>query len=110
LVAIRTFSQFIKSKNVTIWCDSQVSVSILNSGRGRDQILQSIARNIWLTQAGLDCNLQFSHIKGKFNVVADLLSRWHSSHNPTSSLFYNLNALPIWVPTAGDCLELDPHI
>jgi hypothetical protein len=87
LVAIRTFSHFIKGKNVTIWCDSQVSVSILNSGRGRDEILQSIACNIWLTQAGLDCNLQFSHIKGKFNIVADLLSRWYSAYNPVSSLF-----------------------
>jgi hypothetical protein len=87
LVAIHTFSHFIKGKNVTIWCDSQVSVSILNSGRGRDQILHSIARNILITQAGLDCDLQFSHIRGKFNIVADLLSRYHSVINPVSALF-----------------------
>jgi hypothetical protein len=89
LVAIRTFSQFIKGKNVTIWCDSQVSVSILNSGRGRDQNLQSIARNIWLIQAGLDCDIQFSHISGKFNIDADLLSRWHSYINPVYALFFS---------------------
>jgi hypothetical protein len=110
LVAIRTFSQFIKGKNVTIWCDSQVSVSILNSGRGRDKNLQSIARNIWLIQAGLDIDVQFSHIRGKFNIVADLLSRWHSHVNPVSSLIFHLNALPIWVPTKSDCLVLDNHI
>jgi hypothetical protein len=34
-----------------------------------------MARNIWLEQAKIDCEIFFTHIIGKQNVVADLLSR-----------------------------------
>jgi hypothetical protein len=57
LVAIRTFSHFIKQKSVTIWCDNLVAVNILNSGRGRDPIAYNIARNLWLLETALDCDI-----------------------------------------------------
>jgi hypothetical protein len=73
LVALRTFSKFIQGKNVTIWCDNQVATNILNSGRGVDPILNTISRNIWLFQAGGDCDIKFVHIKGKYNTVLGYL-------------------------------------
>jgi hypothetical protein len=65
LVAIHVFSSSHSGKLVHIWCDSKVAVSVLNSGRGADPILQSVARNIWLEQAKIDCELCFTHLKGQ---------------------------------------------
>jgi hypothetical protein len=110
LVALRTFSSFIQGKNITIFCDNQVATNILNSGRGVDPILNTISRNIWLFQAGWDCDLQFAHIKGELNSVADMLSRWDSYSNPHSKLFYLLNGVPVWLCPPVDCLFLDPYI
>jgi hypothetical protein len=87
LVAIRTFSHFIKQKGVSIWCDNMVAVNILNSGRGRDPILHNIAINLWLLEAALDCDIVFSHVRGIQNSKSDLLSRWHVTNNPTSKFF-----------------------
>jgi hypothetical protein len=110
LVALRTFSKFIQGSHVTIWCDNQTAVSSLNLGRGADPVLHSISRNLWLIQAGSDCSLQFSHIKGKLNVTADILSRWHSLKNPVASLFYLLNNIPIWVTPPEDALFVNEII
>jgi hypothetical protein len=110
LVAIRTFSSFILHSKVTIWCDNMVAVSILNSGRGRDPILHSIARNLWLWAAALDCDITFSHVRGIHNRTADLLSRWQFSNNQTATLFSLLNAVPIWLVPPADALTLDLSI
>jgi hypothetical protein len=110
LVALRTFSNFIQGKNVTIWCDNQVAINILNSGRGVDPILQNISRNIWLFSSQWDCDIQFTHIKGENNIIADMLSRWESYLNPHSHLFQLLNNLPLWQVPPCDCLYLDASI
>jgi hypothetical protein len=52
--------------------------------RGSDATLQAIAHNIWLLAAVFDMRLQFEHIAGKNNGVADLLSRWSVVHNPVA--------------------------
>jgi hypothetical protein len=95
-VALQVFSDFFRWHRIMIWCDSQVVVAILHSGCGRDHTLHSIARNIHLLQATLDCDLEFSHIPGPHNTVADLLSRWDSTWRPTASLFSLLNSTPVW--------------
>jgi hypothetical protein len=110
LVALRTFSKFLPSKLVTIWCDNTVAVNILNSSRGKDPILHTIARNLWLLEAFLDCSISFSHIKGVCNATADLLSRWSTSKNPVAKLFSLLNAVPIWVKPPPDALFLDTRV
>jgi hypothetical protein len=81
LVALHVFSSFIKG---VIWCDNRAAVSLFSSGRGVDPLLHSIARNLWLEQAVLDCELVFQHIIGADNNTADLLSTWFSDPNPTA--------------------------
>jgi hypothetical protein len=72
-VALQVFSAHLRGQAITIWSDSQVAVSILQSGRGSDPVLHTISRNIWLLQAALECDLDFRHIPGRHNKVADLL-------------------------------------
>jgi hypothetical protein len=110
LIAIRTFASFVAGRAVNIWCDNQAAVNLLNSGRGSDPLLHSIARNLWLLSAKLDCDLQFAHIRGSDNKVADLFSRWDDHPSPTASLFQLLNQVPIWMECSEEVWNLDPHI
>jgi hypothetical protein len=110
LVALRVFSGLIKGRSIIVWCDNAGAVAMLNSGRGKDPLLQCIARNLWLEQASLDCEMIFTHIRGSANCVADLLSRWSVTSNPTAKLFQLLNNIPIWCSVSRDLLYLNQNI
>jgi hypothetical protein len=97
-VALQVFSHLLQGQLVTIWCDSRVAVSVLQAGRGQDPILHAIAINIWLWLSSIDCEVEFRHIPGKLNQVADLLSRLSSSRRPLATLFSLLNQVPVWLP------------
>jgi hypothetical protein len=109
-VALQVFSAFISGRRVMVWCDSRVAVAILHSGHECDPLLHTIARNIHLLQSTLDCHLAFSHVPGRLNTVADLLSRWDTSAHPTASLFSVLNTALVWCPVPASALVLDCDI
>jgi hypothetical protein len=106
-VALQVFSHLLQGQLVTIWCDSRVAVSVLQAGRCQDPILHAIARNIWLWLSSIDCEVEFRHISGKLNQVADLLSRWSSSRQPLAALFSLLNQVPVWLPVPSNALDLN---
>jgi hypothetical protein len=87
-----------------------VAVSILTSTKSCDPILQSVARNMWLFEASINCSIQFKHIKCARTNIADLLSRWSSRSNPVAKLFYLLGQVSIWIRPMADALFLDPNI
>jgi hypothetical protein len=107
---LQVFSTFIQGQRVVLWCDSRVAVAILHSGRSRDPILHSIARNIYLLQAALDCDVEFSYIPGYLNTVVDLLSHWESTLSPTAALFAFLPTPPVWYSVPSGAMELDQYI
>ena len=51
-------------------------VDTLTSGRARDTVLATCARNIWLLAAMFNITIVTSHVYGVNNSVADLLSSW----------------------------------
>jgi hypothetical protein len=108
-VALQVFSSFLSHQRVTVWCDSRIAVSVLQSGRGLDPILHTIARKIWLLSS-LDCDVVFSHIPGWLNGVADLLLRWDSRHCLTAELFSLLGMVPCWLRVPDEALQLDHNI
>ena len=81
LVAIKAFGPILAQKKVLVKCDNQAVVSVLKHSRTKDAFLAACARNIWLLAAGYDLEMDYVHIKGKENVVADLLSRWKNTIN-----------------------------
>ena len=54
-------------------------VQVLQTGKARDPFLGACARNIWMEAAKADIDIVYSHIQGRKNVVADLLSRWKNT-------------------------------
>ena len=59
--------------------DNQNTQAVLSSGTGRDSILTACARQLWLLAASLSCNVLIKYKPGSTLVLADALSRAHSS-------------------------------
>jgi hypothetical protein len=67
-----------RGEAVLLQCDSATAVATLQHGKGRDNTLQAIAREIWLVAATHDLDLRVVHIAGELlTPSADALSRWH---------------------------------
>ena len=51
-------------------------VAVLRNSKTKDAFLAACANNIWLMSAWYDLEVDYVHIKGKDNVVTDLLFGW----------------------------------
>ena len=74
VVASKIWANHWRNKKIQIYCDNMAVVQILNTGKARDTILATCARNIWLIAAMFNREFIFSHISGQSNTIADLLS------------------------------------
>ena len=79
IVALKVWGRRFKGKRVHMWCDNLSTVCTLQSGRSRSKFFQSCHRELAFLQGLYDFSLKFSHIPGKDNRDADLLSRFHLS-------------------------------
>ena len=74
-------------------------VEVLTSGKTKDNILATCARNVWLLCAIFNISIHIEHIPGKQNVIADTKS-WNvlTTHVPNA----------VWIPTHIDltCLNV----
>ena len=86
LAALRVWQKPWANKKVAIACDNLAVVQVLNSGKTRDLTLAAIARNIQFHIATINVNLKVTHIPGKVNTIADLLSRWSTRSNANTLL------------------------
>ena len=60
---------------VQLYSDNTTAVAIFQAGRGRDEFIQSCAREVWITCATWDINLVVGHIPGLcLDGTADVLS------------------------------------
>ena len=106
LVALRTWGLQWQGKALTIHCDNQAVVSILNTGYTRDLTLAAIARNIFMLTAQLNLDMVTLHILGKRNIVADTLSRLQEGPHQLQKL---AQIMPehIWVQPPNTALIVD---
>ena len=109
LMAIRLFKFQWASRKVFIRCDNEAVVTVLRTGKTRDPFLAACARNIWLESALSDIDLQYGHIRGVDNRVADMLSRRQGSLEQIQWLQSQV-VNPIWLNASYHLLELDPEL
>ena len=107
LIAIRLFTFLWTSKRILIRCDNEAVVTVLKSGKTRDLYLAACARNIWYASTRSDIDIQYAHIRGSENGVADTLSRWQGTIDQVNYLHSNVGQ-PIWLPVSYEMLDLDP--
>ena len=106
LAALRVWQDRWKDKKVAIACDNWAVVQVLNIGRTRDLTLAAIARNIQYQAAVSNIHLKVTHIPGKKNVIADLLSRWNNTTNPQQLLRSHLPHFS-WVNIPEQSIDID---
>ena len=94
---------------IHIHCDNMAVVQVMCSGKCKDQSLATMNRNIWLECAINDIKLKVSHIPGKVNVVADMLSRWTGSDCQRTKLM-SMISHPTWWTVYKQHLQLDLNI
>ena len=94
---------------IEIKCDNLAVVQVLQEGKARDPLLTTIARNIWILTSVFNIQLSVSHIAGKNNAIADLLSRWWVTDNRDQKLSGLLHDWK-WIPTHIDLLKLNHGI
>ena len=109
VVALKLWAPLWKDQTINIRCDNMAVVEVLNTGRAKDAILVTCARNIWLLASIYNVHMVINHIPGVFNIIADLLSRWQGTALNMQKLS---NFLPSfqWVPVHMDHTKLNEDI
>jgi hypothetical protein len=77
MVAVRLWEHKWKGMNITVFCDNEAVVAVLNSGKTKDSLLATCVREIWLCTARGEFQLRAVHLSTSANRLADCLSRWH---------------------------------
>jgi hypothetical protein len=77
IVCLKLWAPRLHGKRITVYCDNQTSVIVLNSGKSRDEFLQSCLREVCYLAAVHEFESRGRHILGRVNTLPDLLSRWH---------------------------------
>ena len=109
LVAVRQWEFKWSGLVIKIFCDNAAVVTVLNYGKTKDPLLATISRNIFMVCSKFDIALQITHIEGKRNVIADLLSRWSNSDTDHRKL-KNLCPAHGWVTVNDNHFLLDNNI
>ena len=92
LVAVRIFAKHWHKKHILVRCDNMAVVQVLSSGKTKDPFLATCARNVWMDASLKNIDLEYRHIPGRDNKIADLLSRWCFSWEQ----YARLHALICW--------------
>lgn len=77
IIGLKIWCHRLTNKKLKIRCDNLVSVTVLNSGRTKDQVLQSYLREIAYLAALHRFEIKAVHLPGSENRLADYLSRLH---------------------------------
>ena len=75
LLAVRTWSDFLSGTTFLVKSDNEATVVVIKSGKTRSLFMADCLKELWFLCASADIDLLISHISGKDNVTADLLSR-----------------------------------
>ena len=108
MVAAKIWVSHWSNKKIRIFLDNMAVVQVLTTGKARDQVLGTCAGNIWLIATLNNIQFQFAHIPGKYNVLADLLSRWNVTSHATDKEILIRNY--IWIPTHLTLTSLNDSI
>ena len=109
VVTLKVWGHAWANKSVEIMCDNIAIVQMISFERARGHIMATCARNIWLLAAIYNIIAIVTHIRGRDNSVADLLSRWHQTSDNYQKL-YEFIELPIWVDIHLDLTLLNHDI
>ena len=111
IVALKLWGPRWKGLRLTVRCDNEVAVTVLNTGRCRNPFLNSCLREICYLSALVEFEVRAVHLPGESNCAADALSRWHENASAETNfleLAVQTNLTEVEVPAALFALD-NPH-
>ncbi len=77
---MKTWKHLFRHKTVTVFCDNEAAITVLKSGRCRDQVMLACAREIWLVASMNDFVVNPCHKANTEDemLLPDALSRLHT--------------------------------
>ena len=78
-IAIKKWKDKLAGKKITLLCDNQACVAVVNSGRASDPKLAECLRQIVMITATNDIQIKLEYVNTKLNTIPDLLSRWYNN-------------------------------
>ena len=95
MVAIKLWARDYTGEKIYIECDNMAVIHVTNGAKAKDRILQRYLREITFTLAVQQCEVKLVYVKSKMNVIPDILSRIHESHQQ-EKLHKLLSENPHW--------------
>ena len=86
IVTVKTWIDRFASKSVVFECDNEAVVTVISTGRERDNRLLQYLRELTFVAAGV-FEFRVVHIFGKSNILPDLLSRWEEGDRIREKFF-----------------------
>lgn len=78
IVFVQVFVDILPKRRLVLRCDNSAVVSIVNTGRSKNQLLQRCLRWLSYLLLRMECMIKLVHIASKDNEEADILSRSHT--------------------------------
>lgn len=78
VVALKLWGARWAGLRITVRCDNEAAVTVVNTGRCRNPFMNSCLREICYFAAIYEFEIRAVHVPGVSNHLADLLSRWDS--------------------------------
>ena len=113
IIALHTFlSQEDDGGHIVVYCDNLPAVQPFTSGRAHKSVLADCARALWMIQAKHALKLSFIHIPGILNLVADALSRAHTTtaYRALADEYIATNSLTIETPCTYILANIHPPL
>lgn len=78
VLAVQVWGNLLKNNRLLLLCDYKAVVDIINDQSSKDKLLMSLLRTLTVSAMQYNLVLAAKHVKGKYNVVADALSRFQN--------------------------------
>ena len=75
VLAVQVWGSFLANRCITFFTDNSSVVSLINSQSSKDLLIMSLVRSLVLHTLKFNILFRAKHIPGRFNIIADLLSR-----------------------------------
>lgn len=91
----------LKNSRILFFCDNESVVYIINAQTSKDPVIMKLVRSLVVTTMTFNIHIRAKHIKGRHNVLADMLSRFQvqEAHATAPWLRQNPELIPQeWLP------------